>query len=139
MKQVLAEAALAHQGEQVDVRSRYDTHVHLDLLGTAQAHKLALLNHPQQFRLRFRADGGDFVEENSALIRDLEQAFLGGYGARESSLHVAKKLRFQKVDGDGAGVDGNEGLVCTRRGRMQRLSDQFLACAAFSADKQGRT
>ena len=42
----------------------------------AQAHELALLNHAQQFGLRFRADGRNFVEENRALVGDLKQSLL---------------------------------------------------------------
>ena len=40
------------------------------------AHELALLDYAQKLGLRFRADCGNFVEENRALIGDLEEALL---------------------------------------------------------------
>ena len=73
MKQIFAEAAFAHQVQQVNVGGRDDANVDFDCFGAAEPHELALLNHAQKFRLRLVADGGDFVEENGALIGDLEE------------------------------------------------------------------
>ena len=107
---ILAEVALAHQAEQIDVGGRQDAHVDLDRFRAAQAHEFALLNHAQQLDLRFRADGGDFVEEDGALVGDLEESFLGGHGAGEGALDVAEELRLEQVHGNRAAIDGNEGF-----------------------------
>ena len=109
--EVLAEAAFADKGQELDIGSSDDAHVHFDLFGAAEAHELALLNDAEQLCLRLGADGGDFVEEDRALVRDFKEALLGGNGARESALHVAEELRLEKIHGDGAGVDGDEGLI----------------------------
>ena len=109
-----------------------DADVHLDGFRAAQAHEFAFLNHAQQLGLRFRADGGDFVEENRALIGDFEEALFRGDGAGERALHVAEKLRFEQIHRNRAGVDGDESLVRARGCGMNRLGDQFLAGAAFA-------
>ena len=94
--QILAEAAFADEREQIDVGGGDDADIDLDLLGAAEAHEFALLNDAKKLGLRFRADGGDFVEENRALIGDLEEAFFGGDGAGERAFDVAEELRFEQ-------------------------------------------
>ena len=92
MVQILAKAAFANKRQEFDVGGGDDAHVDLELLRAAEAHEFALLNDAKKLGLGFRADGGDFVEENGALIGDFEEAFFGSDGARESALHVAEEL-----------------------------------------------
>ena len=94
--QIFAEAAFADEREQIDVGRGDDADIDFDLFGAAQAHKFALLDYAKQLGLRFVTDGGDFVEENRALIGDLEEAFFGGDGAGERAFDVAKELRFEQ-------------------------------------------
>ena len=137
VKQVLAEAPVAHQLHQIFVRCRQDANVDFDCFRAAEPHELALLNHAQELGLRFRADGRNFVEENRALIRHLEQAFFRRNRARERALHVTEELRFEQIDGNRAGVDGDEGFLRARRSGMNRFRDQFLSGAAFAGDQHG--
>src|SRR5213078_596628 len=132
---IFAEAALSHQRKELYVGSGYNAHVDSELLGAAEAHEFALLNHAQKLGLRFRADGGDFIEENGALVGDFEEALLGGNGAGEGALHMSKQLGLQKIDGDRSGVHGHKGFVRAARGRMNRLGNEFLARAAFATDE----
>ena len=74
--QVLAEPPVVHHRAQVDVGGRDDAHVHLDRVDAAEAHELALLDHAQQLGLRLERDVADLVEEDAALVGDLEQALL---------------------------------------------------------------
>src|SRR5204862_7236468 len=107
--------------------------------GAAEAHEFALLNHTQQLSLRFRADGRDFVKENRALIRHFEQTLFRGYGARKGALYVTKKLRFQKIDGNGSGVHGHKGSVRSRRDRKStRLNSSHveISYAVFCLKKK---
>ena len=99
VKKVLAEAPFAHQLTQIDVGGRQNAHVHLDGFRAAQAHEFALLDDAQQLGLRFRADGGDFVEENRALIGDLEEPLLRGDGAGEGALDVAESCDSSRSTG----------------------------------------
>src|SRR5208282_5871092 len=74
--QVLAETAFANQLHQIFVGGGKNANVDLDRIGAAEAHEFALLNDAEQLSLRFRADRGDFVEEDRPLVRYLEKAFL---------------------------------------------------------------
>ncbi len=109
--EVLAEAALVDHRAQVDVGRRDDAHVDLDRLDAAEAHELALLDHAQQLGLRLERHVADLVEEDAALVGDLEQALLGRDGAGEGALHVAEQVALEQVRGQVAGVDGDERLL----------------------------
>src|ERR1700676_68141 len=139
MIKIFTEAALANQGEQIDVGSGDDAHVHLDLLRAAEAHELALLNIAKKLGLRFRTNGGDFVEENRALVRDFEQALFGGHRAGESTFDMAEELGLKQVDRNGTGVNRDERFISARGGGMNGLRDELLAGAAFAADQDGGT
>src|SRR5882757_4587911 len=92
MVKIFAEAAFADEREQLHVGSGDDADVDLDLLGATEAHEFALLNYAKKLGLCFRADGGDFVEEDGALIGDFEETFFGGNGASKSAFDMAEEL-----------------------------------------------
>ena len=135
MEQIFAEAAFADEFAQIFVGGGEDADVDFDGFGAAEAHELALLDHAQKLGLGFGADGGNFVEENRALIGDFEEAFFRCDGAGEGAFHVAEKLRFEKVDRNRAGVDGDEGFVGARGGGVNGFGDDFFSGAAFAADE----
>src|SRR5580700_9698548 len=130
MIQIFAKAPFADEREQIDVGGGDNAHVHLDLFAASEAHEFALLNDAEQLGLGLVADGGDFVEENRSLIGDFEEAFLGSDGAGERAFDVAKKLRLQKIDGNGAGVDRDKSLVRAQRSGMNRFGDELFSGAA---------
>src|SRR5438552_2232912 len=133
-----AEEPFAYQREEFDVGSGHNAHVDFELLGTAKAHEFALLNHAQKLGLRLGTDGGDFIEENGALVGNFEEALLGRDGAREGALHMAEELGLQEIDGDGSRIYGHKGFVCARGGRVNCLGDEFLPRATFSTDENRR-
>src|SRR5208282_3286028 len=57
----------------------------------------------------------------------------------ESTFHVAEQLRFEEIDGNGAGVDRYESLVCSGGSGVDGLGDQFFSGTAFSADENRGT
>jgi len=79
--------------------SGYDAYVNLELLGAAETHEFALLNHAQKFGLRFGANGGDFIKENGALIGDFEEALFGSNGAGEGALTWPKSWDSRRSTG----------------------------------------
>src|SRR3984893_11882697 len=95
MIEVFAEAALANQIEQLHVAGSDDANVDLDRFRAAEAHEFALLNHTQELGLRLRSDRANLIEKNRPLIGDFEEPFLRRDGARERTLHMAEKLRFE--------------------------------------------
>ena len=74
--EVLAEAPLLHHLAEVHVGGGDDPHVHLDVLDAAQPHELPLLHDAQQLRLGLERDVADLVEEDAALVGQLEEALL---------------------------------------------------------------
>src|SRR6267154_1945427 len=134
MVQIFAEAAFANECEQLHVGRGDDADINLNLLGAPEAHEFALLNYAQKLGLRFRADGGDFVEEDGALIGDFKETFFGGNGAGERTFDVAEQLRLKEVHRNGAGVDGHECPVRACGGGMDGLGDEFLAGTALATD-----
>src|SRR6266403_1151236 len=135
MVKIFAEAAFADEREQFHVGSGDDADIDFDLLGATETHEFALLNYAEKLGLRFRADGGDFIEEDGALIGNFKETFFGGNGAGEGTFDMAEQLRLEEVDRNGAGVDGDESFVCTRGGGVDGLGDQLLAGAALAADQ----
>src|SRR5260370_9474974 len=133
--QIFTKTAFAYQSNQFDVGSGHDAHVDFELLSLAEAHEIALLNDAQNLALRFRADSGDFIEENGALIGNFEEPFLGGNCASEGALHMAKELGLQQINGNRSCVYGHESFVRAGGSEVNRLGDEFLAGAAFAANK----
>ncbi len=74
VEEVLAERAVRDRLFHVLVRRGNEPDVHFDGLGAAQALELALLEHAEQLHLRRRLDVADLVEENRAVLRELEAA-----------------------------------------------------------------
>jgi len=66
--QILAESPFANQRQQINIGRRDDAHIDLELLGPAQPHEFAFLNHAQQLCLCLRANRRDFIEENRSLV-----------------------------------------------------------------------
>src|ERR1041385_5202744 len=111
MTQALTKPSLPNKCQQFDVRSSHNPDINLELFGPAEPHEFTLLNHAQKLGLGFRADRGDFVEENGTLIGDFEQALLCGHRAGERTLYVAEKLRLQQIHRNRSGIYRYEGFV----------------------------
>ena len=89
----------------------------------AQVHKLAILQHPQDFGLRIQTHGPDFVKEQRASVGNFKQALLGGDSTGKRALDVAEERGLEQVRRHGSGVDRDESPVAARRIQMQRLGD----------------
>ena len=117
VEEILAELALLHHLPQIDVGRGDDAHVDLDRLHAAEPHELALLDHAQQLGLRLERDVADLVEEDAALVGEVEQPLLRVDGAGERALHVAEERRLEQIGRQVAGVDRDE--------RRDRTRDEF--------------
>ena len=114
VEEIFPKGAVVDEALQIDVRRRDDAHVDLDGIDAAQSHELALLDDPQELRLGVEGHGADLVEEDAALVCELEQALLGCHGTREGSLDVSEQVRFQQVGRETPGVHGDEGPLRPR-------------------------
>ena len=136
--EVFSELPFGHELLEVDVGRRDDAGVDLLRLDPAQPHELPFLHHPQQLGLRLYRHAADLVEEDGALVGQLEQPLLGGHGAREGPLEVAEQVRFEQVRRQAAGVHGDEGVVGAGRAGMEGARRQLLAgpALAFHEDRR---
>ena len=100
-------------------------------------HEAAVLQDAQDLGLHVHAHGADLVEEERAAVGDFEEAFFGGDGGGEGAFDVAEEGGFEQVGRDGAGVDGDEGLVAARRVGVEGLGDELFAGAALALDEDG--
>ena len=135
--QVLAEVALLDLDLQLLVRGGDDAHVHVDRLLGADALHLALLQHAQHLGLRAQAHVPDLVQEDGALVRQLELPDLLLGGPRERALLVPEQLALDELLGDGRAVDLHEGLVAPQAVAVDGPRDQLLAHPALARDEHG--
>src|SRR4029078_5754239 len=89
----------------------------------------SVLQCPQQLHLRPRRQFADLVEEQGAAVGLYEfPAVLFG-GAGTGTFLVPKQDRLDKRIGEGAAIDGDEGLGAARAAAMNGACDQLFADA----------
>ena len=95
----------------LEVSVRRADHAHVDRLrdGRADRQDLALLQNPEELRLRLRRHVADLVQEQGAFVRRLQQAGLVLRGAGERALPVPEQLAFDQILRKRGAVDGLEG------------------------------
>jgi hypothetical protein len=96
------------------------------------------LQDAQQLHLERGRRFADFIQENRAALRLLEQSPRVVDGAGERAAGVAKQLRLQKRLGQRATVDRHERPGRAAAVAMDGPRDQLLAGAAAADDQHGR-
>ena len=86
-------------------------------------------------RLHLEAHLADFVQEDGALMRELQAPDLVAIGAGEAAFRVTEELGPQQAFGDRTAVDGDEGPMRARRVRVDELRDQIFADAALARNQ----
>ena len=136
VKQVFPELSLGDHVAEDPVGRRDHAHVHAarglvrtDLL------QLARLEEPQEQPLHPERHLADFVEEDRAVMRELELARAIAIGAGEAAFHVAEQLRFEQRLGHAGAVHGHERACGPRASRVHGVGDQFLARPAFPCNE----
>src|SRR5438093_570007 len=99
--EVGAERALLQAARRVAVGGRDDAHVDADRLGAAHAQELAVLEDAQQLGLRPWTHLADLVQEERALVGQLELPELARVGVGERALLVPEELALEERLGDG--------------------------------------
>ena len=108
MKEVLAKCAFDHHLAQVAIGGGDPANVGENGPVAADALELLLLQHPQQLRLQWRVELGDFVEEEGAAVRQLDAAASSCIGAGERAFFMAEEFTLEQGLGQGSTVDSNE-------------------------------
>src|SRR6185295_14845098 len=102
----LTEIAAADLFLEVPVRRGDDADVDLLRLAVPDADDHPLLQRAEQLDLEVQRELADLVEEEGALVGDLELARAAHDRAGERALHVPEELALDQVLRDGAAVDG---------------------------------
>src|SRR3979490_1368612 len=136
VEQVLPEMPTRPPLRQVAVGGRDDAHIQAGGRDLApDGLNLSAFQEPQQLRLHPQAHLPDFVEEDSALMRQLQTSDLVAIRASEAASSVAEQFGFEERFGKGGAVDGDEAPSRASRTGMNVLSDQILPDAALSSDE----
>ena len=112
--EIFAEASAADLVFEDAVGRGDDADVDLLRLAVADAEDDALLQRAEELHLEVERQLADLVEEERALVGDLELARARRDGAGERALHVAEELALDQVLRDGAAVDDDERPVRAR-------------------------
>src|SRR4029077_12360251 len=106
--EVCAELSRFHQLLERAVRRRDDPDVGPDRLRAPDALEVLPLEHAQELRLELRRDVTDLVQEERAVVRELEASGPSRDGARERAPLVAEQLALEQACGDGRTVELDE-------------------------------
>ena len=93
------------------------------------------LEEAQQHDLHARAHLADFVEEDGAVRRHLEQARLVAIRAGEAAADVAEQLGFEERVGQARAVERDERCRRARAALVNQPRDDFLADAGLAGDQ----
>src|SRR5439155_12423311 len=88
-----------------------------------------------EFGLQFGWDVANLVQEQCALVSQLEPADFLCDGAGEGALLVAEQLAFEQPCGNRRAVELDEGALPSGTQLMNGAGDQFLARARFASNK----
>ena len=136
VEEVLAEGALGDAALQIAVRGGDDAGVDLDGAAAADAGDLPLLEDAQELGLGGEGQLADLVEEDGALVGDLEETGLAlAVGPGEGAALVAEQLALGKVLGDRAAVDADEVLPGAGGALVDVRRDALLADAGLALDE----
>src|SRR5262249_53889133 len=89
-------------------------HVHPDRLGPADTVELRCLEHAEQRGLRLRGELAYFVEEQRALVRQLEPSDPPHMSVGEGAALMPEQLAVHEVERNRAAVDRNHRMSATR-------------------------
>src|SRR6266849_4241362 len=133
--EVFPERARGDALGQVLVGGGQHPHVHPERVLAAHPLEGLLLQHPQYLGLGLEAHVADLVEEEGALVRELELAAPPRHRAGERAALVTEQLGLDQLLGDGRAVDLDEGPVAPRGERVDGAGHQLLARAVLALDE----
>ena len=133
--QIFAEPRVAHELIERPVGRRDQPEVDFDRRVAAEPLEPALFEHAQELGLRDERHVADFVEEQRAVVRELEPARLAVVRAGERALFVAEDFRFEQRVGQRGAVDRLELVGAAAAQLVDHPRDDFLARAGRAEDQ----
>ena len=136
--EVLAEGAGRHALAQVPVGGGDDTGVGLARRRLADALVAPLLQDAQELHLEVERDVAHLVQEEGAVVGELEPARPVPHGASEGAAHVAEELALQQLAGERGRVHRHERSVAPGRVDMEGARQHLLPGSALAGDEDAR-
>src|SRR3989454_4992790 len=118
IEEVLSEFRALHRGLQIPVRRGDDANAHTPRRDVADRLDLAGLEHAEELALHLERHITDFVEEDRAAVRLLEQADLVRDGSGECSSPMAEQFGFHQRGRQRRAIDGQEWLLAQGGGLL---------------------
>ncbi|MNH25849.1 hypothetical protein D3C79_858710 [compost metagenome] len=136
VQQILTEHAGANQLAQIDVVGGDHIDVDRDWHLAADAHNLVLLQGAQQFALRLQRQAADFIQEQRAILRQLELAYRAILvRPGERTRDIAEQLGLDQLAWNRCARNRHKGLRAPRPRVVNALGEQFLAGTALAVDQ----
>src|SRR5437016_7327285 len=132
--QVGAEPFLFHELLERAVGCGDDPDIAAYGLRAADALELPFLQYAKELRLEVERQVADLVQEERALVRELEAPDPSSDGTRERAPFVPEELALEETGGDGGTVELDERTVPSAEAVYQ-LSDHLLAGAGLAPDE----
>jgi len=92
---------------------------------------------PQELALKRQAQCPDFIQEERAVMCQLDPPLFGSNGAGEGPFLVPEKLGLHQGFREGGGVDADERPVAPLAGLVDGACHQLFAGAAFPPNDHG--
>src|SRR5215813_4402100 len=136
--EILAQVTFANSVRGMAVRCANKPEIGFLSLFAAQAVINALLQNPQELRLKLDWHLGDFVQKQTSAVGPADQAGLIHSCPGESALNVPEQLRLDELLWKRRAVDLHEWFSGSQALIVNRVCDQLLAGAGFSDDQHVR-
>src|SRR5262245_17765502 len=136
--EIFPEFALSDKLQQILVGGGYDSCVNRDFFCAANSAEPFFLQHSQQLHLHRQTHLTNLIQEDSALVGNLEQTFLVHGCPCKGTFHVTKQFAFQQRFWKCAAVNRNKWEVTTTALQVNCSCGQLFAGPAFASD-QNRT
>src|SRR5262245_25573555 len=137
MIQILTKALLPHCKLEVGVGRADDPHICRFVRGAPQSPHRPLFEHLQELGLKGSWQEPDLVEKDGAVMRGLEEPWLGVTGIRERSSLEPEQFCLEQRLGNGGAVYVDEWPSRARPVSVDQLRHQTLARPRFPLDQQG--
>src|SRR5215469_17171824 len=135
IEEIGTEPAFLDRLLQISVAGGNDSYVDFDGPTASQRFELVLLKHTQQFDLGFRRQLTDFIEKQSATVRQFKAARATLQRARESSLHMSKKFALDEPGGYSPAIHFHQRPMLALAPVVNRASNQFFSAAGFTKNQ----
>src|ERR1022692_3104691 len=135
VEKIASETSLPYQPFQILVGGRDNSGIGRDLPGASQAVIRYSVQHAKQLYLHLGIQFADFVQEQCALMRHLEQPRLGVVGSAERPALVSEEFAFKQVLWQCRATQVHPWALGSWRKMMDRASHQFLAGPALTGDE----